>query len=111
MTELDVKNQYGVITVNEKGRENDPKFIRFITPGYKDLFKIADGERIIISYGDGQKETSVCNYLDPYHFRIGNRAYHICEFAEIMEQIGATVSPAGDTEIAQIKKDKHREER
>ena len=93
MTEYTFQNRYGVITVNDRSRENEPKNIRFITSDYRPLFEIPDGEQIIISYKDGRKEAAVCNYLDEYHFRIGSRAYHICAFAEIMERIGANITP------------------
>ncbi len=87
------QNQHGVLTVQEKATLNDPKFIRFITPHYEDLFTIPDGEQVLLCYTDGTKEAFVCKYLDDYHFMLGWRSYHICEFAERMQNNGTTVIP------------------
>jgi hypothetical protein len=34
-----------------------------------------------------------CRYIDDYHVEIGDNLYHICEFAERMEQNGHTCEP------------------
>ena len=34
-----------------------------------------------------------CRYIDDYHLEVGSNLYHICEFAERMEQNGNTVIP------------------
>lgn len=34
-----------------------------------------------------------CRYIDDYHLEVGNNLYHICEFAERMEQNGNAVIP------------------
>lgn len=88
-----IRNQYGVVTVNDEASIHEPKKIRFITPDYKELFHIADGDQILISYQDGTKKAMTCQYLDDYHLLVGHNAFHICEFAERMEQIGAHVEP------------------
>ena len=88
-----IRNQYGVVTVNDEASIHEPKKIRFITPDYKELFHIADGGQILISYQDGTKKAMTCQYLDDYHLLVGHNAFHICEFAERMEQIGAHVEP------------------
>lgn len=67
--------------------------IRFINSRYQDLFRIPDGASIEISYPDGRKEERVCTFQDEYHTKVGNYVYHICEFAERMEAIGATYQP------------------
>ena len=61
--------------------------IRFITPDYKEKFRIADGDIIRIIRSDGKKNDRVCRYVDEYHFELGNSMglFHICEFAEKME--------------------------
>ena len=87
------QNQHGVITVQDKAKLNEPKFIRFITPHYEDLFTIPDGEQVLLCYTDGTKEAFVCKYLDDYHFMLGWRSYHICEFAEKMQATGTRVEP------------------
>lgn len=93
MTDYVVKNQYGCITVQDARTINEPKTIRFIDSHYRDKFRIPDGEQILISYRNGEKETFTCKYLDDYHLMVGFRAYHICELAERMESIGARISP------------------
>ena len=93
MTDYLIQNQHGVITVQDKATLNEPKFIRFITPHYEDLFTIPDGEQVLLCYTDGTKEAFVCKYLDEYHFMLGWRSYHICEFAERMQNNGTTVIP------------------
>ncbi len=74
--------------------DNSKKEIRFIDSHYRELFRIPDGESIVISYGDGKKLEKECTFLDEYHTQIGNACFHICEFAECMESIGATYQPA-----------------
>lgn len=64
------------------------KEIRFINSSYNDMFRISDGETIQIDF---PKETVIkpCKYIDDYHTKIGNEVFHICQFAEIMERVGA----------------------
>lgn len=88
-----VENVHGVVTVRDRSTANEPKEIRFIDPHYNDLFKITDGGQILISYANGTNKAFICKYLDDYHVLVGWRAYHICEFAECMKAIGATVEP------------------
>lgn len=70
------------------GAEPQEKDIRFIDSSYNELFRIPDGGYIQVDFPD---ETIIkpCKYLDDYHTQIGNRVFHICEFAEIMERLGA----------------------
>ena len=85
-----VKNQYGVVTVTEDGK---PREIRFITPEYKELFRIPDGGNILFCKGKTKKRL-ICRYLDDYHFKIeGGSVYHICEFAEKVKAQGAYCVP------------------
>ena len=69
------------------------KGIRFITPEYKEKFRINDGEKIRITFSDGEVKDRVCRYIDDSHMEVGDDLYHICEFAERMEQCGATFIP------------------
>lgn len=69
------------------------KGIRFITPEYKEKFRISDGEKIRITFSDGEVKNRVCRYIDDSHVEVGDDLYHICEFAERMEQCGATFIP------------------
>lgn len=69
------------------------KGIRFITPEYKEKFRISDGEKIRITFSDGEVKDRVCRYIDDSHVEVGDDLYHICEFAERMEQCSATFIP------------------
>ena len=64
------------------------KDIRFIDSHYTDLFRVPDGGYIQVDYPD---ETVIkpCKFLDEYHTQIGTNVFHICEFAERMERMGA----------------------
>lgn len=64
------------------------KEIRFINSSYDDLFRIPDGGTIQIEF---PKETVIkpCKYVDDYHTKIGSEIFHICQFAEMMEHVGA----------------------
>lgn len=72
---------------------NDAKTIRFIDSEYNTLFQIPDGEKIVLTRSDGKKRTLPCAYIDEVHTKIGGNVYHICEFAERMEQIGTGYAP------------------
>lgn len=69
------------------------KDIRFIDSGYKELFRLPDGEQITVTDADGQKRDYSCRFIDEAHVEVGNNLYHICEFAERMERGGATYTP------------------
>ena len=42
----EVRDQYGVLTVTEP---DSPREIRFITPEYREQFRIRDGESVLLS--------------------------------------------------------------
>ncbi len=67
--------------------------LRFITPGYRELFRVRDGGMIRSRLWDGRHLDEVCRYIDETHLEVGRCLYHICEFAELMERAGITVSP------------------
>lgn len=69
------------------------KGIRFIDSSYKELFRIPDGGKIKIRYAWGEEAVRTCRYVDDYHVEVGDNLYHICEFAERMEQNGHTYEP------------------
>lgn len=71
------------------------KGIRFIDSHYNTLFYIKDGDKIRINLGPNQNEERFCRYIDQTHVEVGNYLYHICEFAEKMEQNGYTYEPVG----------------
>ena len=70
--------------------------IRFITPSYKELFRIPDGDSIRIIRPDGTHTDKTCHYIDDTHVEVGggwDRIFHIGQFAEQMERCGNTVIP------------------
>lgn len=87
------KDQYGVFSVLDESTLNEPKEIRFITPEYREIFRIPDGGQILICYPDGEKKAETCKYIDSYHVLVGIHAFHICEFAERIEAVRAHVQP------------------
>lgn len=86
---------------------NARKGIRFIDPHYKEMFRIPDGEKIVVTSAFGEKSERTCRYIDDYHTEIGSNLYHICEFAERMERSGAACQPKeGEDKAAGIPKKK-----
>ena len=69
------------------------KGIRFITPDYKDVFRISDGDRIRMTLPSGEKLEQTCRYIDETHLEVANSLYHICEFAERMQRNGVQTIP------------------
>ena len=72
------------------------KGIRFITPDYKEQFRIADGDMVRIRCPDGKQIDQECRYIDECHVEVGkgwDNLFHICQFAEMMERNGNSVIP------------------
>ena len=74
------------------------KGIRFIDSGYNEKFTVPDGGKVRILFSDGTSEERICRYIDDTHVQFDNGSgpygiQHICEFAEKIEKIGATVEP------------------
>jgi len=67
--------------------------IRFIDPNYKELFRIPDGGKIVVTTAWGEKLERPCRFIDECHTEIGNDLFHICEFAERMQKNGASYEP------------------
>ena len=72
---------------------NARKGIRFIDPHYKELFRIPDGGKIMITTPDEEKRERGCRFVDECHTEVGNNLYHICEFAEVMQRCGNSYEP------------------
>ena len=88
------ENQYGVVTAVDERKLNEPKEIRFITPEYKEQFRIPDGGSVLFCTRDGKRKEVECKYLDDYHLLFGKMgAYHICELAERLQRGGCHVEP------------------
>lgn len=67
--------------------------IRFINPHYEELFRIPDGDMIRIFTSRGETLDRMARYIDEYHVEVDRDLFHICEFAERMEEAGNTVIP------------------
>ena len=78
----------------ERQLKQAEKGIRFISPDYKERFRLADGDKVRIITKGGEVREMVCRYVDDYHLETsssrGSNLYHICEFAEVWEQNGCT---------------------
>ena len=93
MSDYIYQNQYGVLSVTDRERMDEPKEIRFIYPDYQEKFRIPDGDQILVSYPTGDRKAFVCKYIDECHLLVGNNAFHICEYAERLQRLGAHVCP------------------
>jgi hypothetical protein len=64
--------------------------IRFRDSDHNDLFQIPDAGYITITHYDVYPEGEIfirqCHYIDEYHAKIGNKVYHIDEFADHMKK-------------------------
>ena len=69
--------------------------IRFVSSGYRDLFRLADGDQIRIVKPDGTHTDRTCRYIGETHMTCGwdDRLYHIHDFAEEMERAGNIIIP------------------
>ena len=67
--------------------------IRFIDTQYKELFRIPDGGKIMVTTAWGEKREYTCRFIDEYHTEVGNNLYHIGEFAEFLHKNGAACDP------------------
>ena len=73
---------------NPEGKE-----IRFINSSYDELFKIPDGDHITVILENGESAIYKCTFIDEYHTTVGNKIFHIHEFATKMEHIGCKYEP------------------
>ena len=86
----------------------EEKTIRFIDSQYNTLFIIPDGGNIELTFSGGERITRKCTYIDDYHTKVGHIIFHICEFAERMEQNGTKYVPTR-SEKQRSKSIKHKE--
>ena len=71
----------------------DGGMISFIDSNYNPLFRVPDGENVIITTFDDTRKILPCQYIDSSHARIGGETFHICQFAEEQERAGAVYAP------------------
>ena len=69
------------------------KGIRFITPDYREKFRLSDGDAICVTSPSGERREHICRYIDDYHLEVGSGLYHICEYAEMLEHSKSTAIP------------------
>ena len=70
--------------------------IRFITPDYREKFRIPDGDAVRITWSNGTERDNTARYIDDCHLELSGdytNLYHICELAERLEHAGSTVIP------------------
>ena len=70
MSDYIYQNQYGVLSVTDRERMDEPKEIRFIYPDYQEKFRIPDGDQILVSYPTGDRKAFVCKYIDDCHLLV-----------------------------------------
>ena len=99
---LDPKNADNSVTIfchkSDRHIEKAKEGIRFIDSSYNNKFRIADGDKIALTMGyDGEKLEKTCRFIDEVHLEVGTGGnanfFHICEFAERMENVGNTYVP------------------
>ena len=67
--------------------------ILFINSDFQTLFYLPDGGRIRITSPDGRQADHICHFNSSRYTWIGEQLYHIKQFAEHMEKIGAKYEP------------------
>ena len=67
--------------------------IRFITPNYREKFRIADGDSIRMTFPAGETRDRERRFIDETHLEVGNSLYHICEFAEWIQRERIQIIP------------------
>ena len=77
----------------DRNMRNAEYGIRFITPSYKEKFRIADGDSIRMTFSSGKTQDKPCRFVDETHLEVGNNLYHICEFAELAQRNGVRLIP------------------
>ena len=76
----------------DRHMENAGRGIRFITPDYKELFRIPDGDKVRITWSDGEQIERTCRYIDDCHLELGrgmDGIRHICQLAEQLRKTAA----------------------
>ena len=70
------------------------KGIRFFDSEYNEKFRIADGDKIKITYPDGKTENKTCRFINEYHAEIGwSDVYCVYDFDKLMEEQGCKYEP------------------
>jgi len=70
--------------------------VRFIDSQYREQFTIPSGESIRVTYppSDGREPAEgVVKFMDETHADIKGSCYHMCQWAETMERLGAKFEP------------------
>ena len=67
--------------------------IRFVDGVNNTLFYLDDGEDIAIEVGY-EWFRYTCQYIDDFHFKLGNQIYHIGQFAQLRETLVQRYRPA-----------------
>lgn len=72
---------------------SDKSGARFIDVEYNELFRLPQGEKLLITWFDNHSKLVPCERIDEYHIIVDHRTWHICEFAEYCRRAGAVFRP------------------
>ena len=67
--------------------------IRFVTPNYREKFRIVDGDSIRLTFPSAENRDRECRFIDETHLEVGNNLYHVCEFAEWIQRERIQIIP------------------
>ena len=72
---------------------NVGKLICFVDPSGRELFRIHDGDSIQLVSDGGDRQVSICRYIDADHTEIDGVRWQMQKFAERMEGNGIDFYP------------------
>lgn len=101
--------------------ESAKEGIRFVDTQYNELFRIADGDSILVIPSEGKPRKHICRYIDSYHLEMSNDIYHIMQLATLAAKANVKIIPlrsslpnfcfhhleAGNGEVIRIEKGAH----
>ena len=67
--------------------------IPFVDASGNDLFRLPDGDEIIVTTVRGENLEYSCRYIDEKHLEVGNNIYHVNQFAELMSKNSSVYKP------------------
>lgn len=83
-------NAFGIDALANANRIRE---VRFVDCNFNTLFFVPNYESIIVTKSDGTQLKHKCIYIDDYHAFIGQRGFHIMEFAEMAWRNGYSYLP------------------
>lgn len=77
----------------DKYIESAKEGIRFVDTQYNELFRIADGDSVLVIPAEGEPRKHTCRYIDSYHLEMGNDIYHIMQLATLAAKATVKIIP------------------